>query len=272
MALIDFDPPFTATAAAVIARSANNPFYPHNIRHLSPSSCALWVAQPAAWVLRYLLKRDYGVGAAAHRGTAVESGVVHGLMTGETEPGCTAVAVREFDRLTALGGDSRREKERDGIAGMVGVGLKELLPYGQPAATQRQVHLEVDGLAVPFTGYLDLEYRTQGGIIIDLKTLHALPSSIRTAHARQVAFYLAATSDNYEGRVTYVTSKKAATYTVENPRKHFAAMVAIAHTIQRFVALSRDPMELAMLVAPDTDSFYWSDPMTRRAAEEVWGF
>lgn len=267
MALIDLASPI---AAPSIVRTSN-PFSAHGIEHLSPSSCALWVAQPAAWVLRYLLKRDFGVGAAAHRGTAVESGVVHGLMTGETEPGCTEVATRQFDTLTAFMGDGRRDKERDGLAGMVAVGLNELRPYGVPTFTQRQVGLAVDGLAVPFKGFLDLEYQSPG-IIVDLKTLHALPSSIRTGHARQVAFYLAATSDNYEGRVTYVTSKKSATYVVENPRKHFAAMVAIAHTIQRFVALSRDPMELALLIAPDTDSFYWSDPMTRRAAEEVWGF
>jgi hypothetical protein len=45
----------------------------------------------------------------------------------------------------------------------------------------------------------------------------------------------------------------------------------VAFTIQRFLAISDDPKVLASLVVPDTDSFYFSDPLARQAAFEVWG-
>jgi hypothetical protein len=47
--------------------------------------------------------------------------------------------------------------------------------------------------------------------------------------------------------------------------------VRIAQTADRFLALSKDPKELAQLCIPDTDSFYYSDPMLRQAAFDIWG-
>jgi len=53
--------------------------------------------------------------------------------------------------------------------------------------------------------------------------------------------------------------------------EHVRALERIAFTIQRFLAISDDAKVLASLVVPDTDSFYFSDPVTRQAAYEVWG-
>jgi len=50
-----------------------------------------------------------------------------------------------------------------------------------------------------------------------------------------------------------------------------AALGKIALTIQRFLSLSRDPHELAGLVVPEVDSFYFADPAARKAAFDVWG-
>lgn len=283
MALINTVPPLTGSVdpldqhlvqgdgRSVYQQTGMNPFNAHSIAHLSPSSCALWEAQPALWAFKYLLKKSDRVGAAAHRGSAVEAGVVHGLTTGEPHDTCTRVAVDDFDRRTALSGDSRRDKERDGIAGMVGQGLAELMRYGPPSGIQVAVSYAAEGLAVPIIGYADMVWSTYG-VITDLKTLHALPSAIRVSHARQVALYTAAIDDNYRPLVTYCTSKKAATYQVNEPKRHLDAMIRIGQTIQRFVALSRDPMELTMLTTPDFSSFYWSDPATRQAAYEIWKF
>jgi hypothetical protein len=247
-----------------------NPFAAHGIDHLSPSSCALFAASPGAFVLQYLFKARGHVGAAAHRGTAVEAGVALGLVTGADLEQCQSHALAEFDRLTAMLGDSRRDKERDAVPKMVAQAFGELTPYGPPSATQRKVVMTFDGLAVPIVGYDDFEWDNHG-VLLDLKTVHALPSTIRTAHARQVAFYVAATNSNFDPRVTYVTPSKVATYRVEEPQRHVADLVRIAATIQRFVAVSSDRAELAGLVVPDLDSFYFNDPLVRQRAFEVWG-
>ena len=153
---------------------------------------------------------------------------------------------------------------------MVEQGLSELWPYGKPSSTQGKIEYHVEGLAVPLIGFFDLEWENHG-VLVDLKTTHALPSKISTNHARQVALYVAARGDNLDARITYVTSKKVATYQLENKREHVKALERVALTIQRFLSQSDDPKELAQLVVPDVDSFYFNDPATRQAAFEIWG-
>ena len=53
---------------------SRNAFERHGLDHLSASSINLFVAQPAMWAMQKLMGRKTGVGAAAHRGTAVEAG------------------------------------------------------------------------------------------------------------------------------------------------------------------------------------------------------
>ena len=246
-----------------------NCFEHYGIKHLSPSSCNTYAASPAAFVIDKILKRKSEVGPAAHRGTAVESGVVLGLTTDADDNSCTSWADEEFWRLTAMSNDPRREKERAAVGEMVKVGLKELRPYGRPTSTQGKIEYRVEGLAVPLLGYCDVEWENHK-ILIDLKTTHALPSQIKINHARQVALYAAARGGDVDPRLCYITPKKCATYRLENVGDHVRALENIALAIQRFLSITKDPMELASIVVPDLESFYFNDPDMRQAAYEVW--
>jgi hypothetical protein len=245
-----------------------NPFEIHKIEHLSPSSCNLFVSSPAMFVQEKLLKKRSPVGCAAHRGTSVEDGIAAVLNGASVDEGI-AITKEKFSKLTALSGDPRKEKEENAIADMVRVGAKELALYGKPSSAQGKIEYKVDGLLVPMIGFYDFEWADHG-ILIDLKTTHALPSKISTNHARQVALYCAARGDNLDARLCYVTSKKSAVYHLENVRQHVEALGVIALTIQRFLAISNDPHELAGIVCPDVDSFYFADPMARQAAFDTW--
>ena len=87
-----------------------NAFQQHGIAHLSPSSLNLFAAQPALFVMEKLLKKRGGVGCAAHRGTAAEAGIVHGLLNPTADiKDCQALALAEFDKLAALSGDPKRQ-------------------------------------------------------------------------------------------------------------------------------------------------------------------
>ena len=221
------------------------------------------------FVMQKVLGKRTAVGAAAHRGTAVEAGIAKALQ-GASVAEAQQLASSEFNRLTALGTDPRADKERAAIADMVAVGVKELAPYGTPSSAQGKVSWKVEGLAVPVIGFYDFEWE-RNGVLIDLKTTHALPSKISTSHARQVALYKAARGDNIEARVCYVTPKKAATYVLDNAREHLKILERICLSIQRFLEISDDPQVLASLVVPDVDSFYFSDPLTRQLAFDIWG-
>ena len=247
-----------------------NSFERHGIDHVSTSTLGKFASSPAMFVLEKLLKKPTSVGAAAHRGTAVEDGVTHGLMNpAATTADCQRIAIEKFRTLTALSVDPRKEKEAGGIGDMVAMALGELRPYGTPSATQTRVEVKVEGLAVPVMGFLDYDW-DRHDTIVDLKTSWALQSEISLAHARQVSLYVKATGRK-DGRVCYATNKKSATYGLENAEAHFQALVKIGLAMQRFLAVSDDPKELAMLVVPDVDHYYFNDPTTRQAAFDIWG-
>lgn len=153
---------------------------------------------------------------------------------------------------------------------MVRNALEEFRPYGKPTSAQGKVEWHVTGLAVPMIGFYDFEW-AQHNILVDLKTTHALPSKISTKHARQVALYNVARGGNVDARVGYVTPKKVATYHLENSAEHVKALEKVAHSIQNFLALSDNPIELSKFIVPDVDTFYFNDPIMRHYAYEVWG-
>jgi len=237
-------------------------------RH-SPSSLNLFCASPSMFVLERILGVRQPVGSPAHRGTAVEDGVTHGLMNlMASVEDCTAVAIKKYDTISALSGDKRREDYRVTIPEMVKTALEELRPYGTPSRCQGFVEWRPDGLASPIVGYFDYEWE-QHGVLVDLKTTEKLPSSIKIPHARQVALYTQ--SDNVDARLTYATPKKRATYRLENVREHRNALHQIALRLERFLSLSDDPEFFTSITAPDYESFYWGGP-ARQIGFERWRF
>lgn len=219
------------------------------------------------WVLEKVIGVRQSVGAPAHRGTAVEEGVTLGLMNLDAPmQACVDAALMKYDTVSALSGDTRRQDYRDTIPDMVERALKELRPYGIPSKTQGFVEWKPDGLELPIVGYFDYEW-AEHGIIVDLKTTEKLPSQNKIPHARQVALYAA--SDNMDGRLTYVTPKKVATYRVENIREHRNALHQIALSVEAMLSIG-DPQRIKRLVMPDLESFYWGGP-NRQLAFEHFG-
>ena len=237
-------------------------------RH-SPSSLNLFCASPSMFVLERVLGVRQPVGSPAHRGTAVEDGVTHGLMNLDADiSDCVAVAVKKYDTISALSGDKRREDYRATIPDMVKTALEELRPYGTPSRCQGFVEWRPDGLASPIVGYFDYEWERHG-VLVDLKTTEKLPSAIKIPHARQVALYTQ--SDNVDARLTYTTPKKKATYRLENVREHRNALHQIALRLERFLSLSDDPEFFISITAPDYESFYWGGP-ARQIGFDRWKF
>ena len=236
-------------------------------RH-SPSKLNLYAAQPAMWWLENIKGIKQPVGAVAHRGVAVEEGVVLGLLKpDEDDKVCVQVAQSRYDQLTVLSGDPRRDKYRADIPDMVAMALDELRPLGVPSDTQGFITWQPEGLRLPIVGYFDFAWADQG-LIIDLKTTDRMPSDIKVGHARQVSLYA---SDNMQGRLTYTTPKKVQTLQLENVRAHRQALLNIAKRVEAFMALSEDPEFGKNIFVPDLDSFYWTNPAARQLAFEQWG-
>lgn len=220
------------------------------------------------WVLEKILLIKQPVGVPAHRGVAVEDGVVHGLKDPTaTLMACADIAYTRYDTLAAMSGDNRRDKYRENIPDMIAQALLELRPYGIPSDTQGFIQWRPEGLRLPIVGYYDFYWQDKG-IIVDLKTTEKMPSAIKVPHARQVALYAA--SDNLDARLTYVTPKKCETYRLENLREHREALYQIAKRVENFLALSDDPQFFLNITAPDVESFYWTTPAARQLAFDNW--
>lgn len=244
-----------------------NPFEHYGIKHLSVSSLNLWAAEPTLWIMERLLDKKTPPSAPMHRGNAVEAGVVAALKGASFEE-AIGIAYTRFAKDAAM--SPNRGKEEAGIRGMVYQGYELLKSFGPPDRTQQRKEWQMEGVLVPMLGFSDLEY-DRHGLVIDIKTTFRLHSEIQVSHARQVASYLGAGS-NMRGGVAYVTDKRNACYQVENPAEHVKSLTRIALSLQRFLAVSKDPNELASLLSPDVDSFYYKgDQRTRQAAFEVYG-
>ena len=241
----------------------------HRIEHVSASSLNLFAAEPALWVMERLCGRRGKVGPAAHVGTAVEAGVEAALL-GKAEgiEAAAALAGARYDQLC------QDQDAREKIAPMVRQAYAALSPYGAPDVPedgrQHRVEVQLEGVPVPCIGFTDFVFHGHG-VIVDLKTSSTLPSAIKVSHARQGAVYARAFS-NYGMRFCYATPKKSAVYELENPADHLAALANIARRLDRFLSLSKDPQELAAIVCPDFDSFYWSEPQARANGLRVFGF
>lgn len=257
-----------------------NAFRTYGIEHLSASSLNLYAAEPALWVIERLLGMKHGSSAVMVRGKAVEAGVHLGLMQPHLSvEAAIGKAEQEYDREMALVPDERREDERKNIAGYVRHAVEELCSYGIPTSYQDKITLTLESIPVPLIGYIDWRF-DQHGIVVDLKTSERLPSGISNAHGRQGAIYANA-HGNYGMRFCYakpVASKKdgkaVAVYemTGDERQKHLNALMQIARRLHRFLSLSQDPHELAGLICPNYESFYWSNAQTRADGEKIFGF
>ncbi len=257
-----------------------NAFERHGIDHLSPSSANLYAAEPPLWVMERLLDRRSPVGAAAIRGRAVEAGVHLGLMDLDLPiADCIAAAEAAFDKEMIFNADPRRDDERRNLAGYVTHAVTELRPYGVPTAAQAHVETWLDDVPVPIIGYIDWRF-DQHGLIVDLKTSERLPSAISDPHGRQGAVYAKA-HGNYGMRFAYAKptvgkkdGRAVAVYEMsgDDVRRHLAALRQIALRMERFLALSRDPEELAGLLVPNFESFWWNSPTARAHGAAVYGF
>ena len=250
-----------------------NAFERHGVAHLSASSLNTWIAAPSLWVLEKLLKFRGPMGCAAHRGTAVETGVSAGLFDpSRSQADCAADAHAHYDRLTALNSDPKRDGERVVINGMVAQGLA-LREHGAPIApngAQHKVQVSLEGVDVPFIGYLDWLFADE---VLDLKTTLRVPSVMSAPHLRQASIYKTAHMDR-RVRFFYVSDKRSEKHTLtrEQYDRAMREVTFAAARLERFLALSNDPLELAQIVPHSSESFYFDGAQTKAKAEEVYGY
>lgn len=236
-----------------------NGYERHGIKHSSPSAINKWINAPDAWVSSYLFGHRGAGSSAMFRGICTEnavSAVVSGKSDMET---AIDAAQKDFDGKVLFDEDGSAGKERDNIGHMTDLAVKALAEYGKPdkppGGGQSKVSLTAkgDGWELPFIGFTDFDFHSQG-LVIDLKTTMRMPSTMSREHQRQRAFYAAAT--NYQVKFLYVTPKKAE---IKEDGDVAELMAEIKHHMIRQEAFLRlgDKELLRSVIPVNPGSFYW---------------
>lgn len=244
-----------------------SPFERHGLKHLSASSLNKWRAEPAAWIVQYLMGIRDNAGPGAWRGSAVEAGLnAHLAGTDLVDP--TAAMLDTFERDAMGDAADEVEKERNCLPAMLKQAQAAFADRERPTAMQVKVECWLDGIDVPIIGYADYVWPEYGD---DLKTTFRVPSSIEsasTAHKRQAAIYMRARKQPWF--LTYVSPNKWARYEVTEAIADEAIrdLTRIARSLREVLRRSETAEDAAALFAPNYDSFYWS-AVTKDAAASV---
>ena len=224
-----------------------------------------WIAAPDVFVAQRSFKRRMEFGSAATRGQATEAGVVFVVARGETVAAATEMAIDQSTREPALGGDERRDIERENIAPMIEQAVAALKDYGEaevPAGKQEKVTIlcRTPEWSLPIIGYLDFRF-PRVSKIVDLKTTMRMPLVMSAAHQRQRAVYAKATGENVE--FLYCTPKKAEFKADGDVDLLMAEIKTHLIRLEKFLRLDDDMIQAIVPVLPD--SFYWRGSEAVRA-------
>lgn len=234
-------------------------FSKHGIRHLSPSSLALWRTDSALWVGRYLLRWQDPAGPYAWLGSAVEAGLSSWLYKRDPEQ---AKAAAEQEWLNKTQGDVSDDVEvaHVRLLPMLDQAIKAFADKPLPTSTQAKVECWLDGVPVPLLGYTDFEWPEA---IYDLKTTKQCPSSPRADHVIQMAVYWEARARKKEVSLVYATEKKHAVYSVahEDMEAALVDLAATARTLMRFLSRVQDGRDAITLLPADTTGYRWNDTL-----------
>lgn len=244
-----------------------SPFARHKITHLSASSLNKWRAEPAAWIVQYLMGIRDNAGPGAWRGSAVEAGL-NTYLAGTDLMDPIDAMFGTFERDAMGEASDEVEKERACLPAMLKQAKLAFADRKCPVAMQMKVECWLDGIEIPIIGYADYVWPEYGD---DLKTTFRVPSSIEsasTAHKRQAAIYMRARKQPWF--LTYVSDKKWARYEVTEAIADEAIrdLTRIARSLREVLRRSETAEDAAALFAPDYDSFYWS-AVTKDAAASV---
>ena len=240
-----------------------------NFDHLSVSHVNDFISRRPKWFLTRVKNMKFPVGVEAHRGSAVERGVVHGLVQKAERDQCVAIALQGYDELTADMDIEDAAKCRAPIPGLVEALLDTMAGF-VPISTQKRCGMTspVTG-SIPWVGYTDLE---DDSCVVDIKTKSRTPSELPGDWRRQGAFYSKATGKPARfvcGIPNKVIGIKTFDLTPEDVERGWSELQRAADAMFKLLDLSPEVLSAACLPDPD-DWMIARDKMFAHAVKEVW--
>ncbi|MGE0406249.1 MAG: PD-(D/E)XK nuclease family protein [Acetobacteraceae bacterium] len=245
----------------------SDPFGRHSINHLSPSSLALYRAEPHLWCLRYLHRiPDEADKPAAWRGSAVETGLDAYLYGATPEESLTKA--QEAFEMNAQGEIGEKlDKQRDVLASCLRSAIAAFDgKIVTPNARQMKIEAWVDGVPVPVMGYVDY---TWPDYLLDLKTTERRPSKPSADHLAQIATYHRALKR--QPKLLYAAPSGFAWFspTEDEVNEAWRTIEMSARALMRMLTRVESANDASALFAPRFDDFRWTPQLKEHALKLI---
>lgn len=267
-------------------------FEKFNLLPFSPSRLNSFKNFPCGFVLRYIYEYDFPANEKMIRGSAIEHGI-HYYLANQNEKAELIDNINEslyqearrsmfnyYDDGTKFVLDQdKAEKERLMLEPSFYIALNCLLDDNitfkgsEYITSQMEVTTEI--LGVPFRGYVDFVFESEQLVtVIDLKSKSRLQKN--RSDILQQAIYKKALREKYKDKAVdvsmlIVTPKKYEIVDILNTEKEMKEIEMSLISLANMMKICKTKDNVASLITPNLDDWYWSDKDKVLAREEIWG-
>jgi hypothetical protein len=267
-------------------------FEKFNLLPFSPSRLNSFKNFPCGFVLRYIYEYDFPANEKMIRGSAIEHGI-HYYLSNQNEKAELVDNINEslyqearrsmfnyYDDGTKFVLDQdKAEKERLMLEPSFYIALNCLLDdnitfKGSDFVTS-QMEVTTEVLGVPFRGYVDFVFESEQVVtVIDLKSKSRLQKN--RSDILQQAIYKKALREKYKDKAVdvsmlIVTPKKYEIVDILNTEKEMKEIEMSLISLANMMKICKTKDNVASLITPNLDDWYWSDKDKVLAREEIWG-
>jgi len=267
-------------------------FEKFNLLPFSPSRLNSFKNFPCGFVLRYIYEYDFPANEKMVRGSAIEHGI-HYYLSNQNEKAELVNNINQslyeeakrtmfnyYDDGTKFVLDQdKAEKERSMLEPSFNIALNCLLDdnitfKGSDFVTS-QMEVSTEILGVPFRGYVDFVFESEQLVtVIDLKSKSRLQKN--RSDILQQAIYKKALREKYKDKAVdvsmlIVTPKKYEYVDILNTEKEMKEIEISLISLANMMKICKTKDNVASLITPNLDDWYWSDKDKVLAREEIWG-
>jgi len=267
-------------------------FEKFNLLPFSPSRLNSFKNFPCGFVLRYIYEYDFPANEKMVRGSAIEHGI-HYYLSNQNEKAELVNNINQslyeeakrtmfnyYDDGTKFVLDQdKAEKERSMLEPSFNIALNCLLDdnitFKSSEFVTSQMEVTTEILGVPFRGYVDFVFESEQLVtVIDLKSKSRLQKN--RSDILQQAIYKKALREKYKDKAVdvsmlIVTPKKYEIVDILNTEKEMKEIEMSLISCANMMKICKTKDNIASLITPNLDDWYWSDQDKALARQDIWG-
>jgi len=255
-------------------------FKKFNLLPFSPSRLNTFRNFPCGFVMRYIYGYDFPANEKMVRGSAIE----HGLNYNFTKDGFYEDSLKAmfnyYDDGTKFVLDQDKvKKERETLEPSFKIAFdcftSDNLTWKEGDFVASQMEVETEILGIPFRGYVDFVFESDNLVtVIDLKSKSRLQKN--RSDILQQAIYKKALREKYKGKAVdvsmlIVTPKKYEVVDILNTEKEMKEIEMSLISCANMMKICKTKDNIASLITPNLDDWYWSDQDKALARQDIWG-